>query len=108
MSNYVSTLKSNGVLTNNMIWIKVNGDQYWNTSCTDNQNWLSDAISAADSSYSGCGLTSCVGIYTSSSDWNSIMCNTSQFSGIQLWWKNIDAFATFSGWFFLFFFKLLV
>ena len=104
MSDYISALISDGVLTTNMVWIDIEGSQYWSSSCSTNQSWLSEAISTIDSMYKGCGLSSCVGIYASESQWSPIMCNTSQFSNHQLWWAyysggaSFSDFQSFGGW----------
>jgi hypothetical protein len=96
MSTYISSLKSDGVLNTNMIWMDIEGTQYWSSSCATNQKWLSDAIKKIDSMYTGCGMKSCVGIYTSSSQWSPIMCNTAEFSSHQLWYAHYDNKASFS------------
>merc|ERR1712137_1096188 len=90
MSSYIKSLKSDGVLTNNMVWMDIEGSQYWSSSCSSNQNWLKEAINEINSLYKGCGLSTCVGIYTSESQWSPIMCNTSQFSNHQLWYAHYD------------------
>merc|ERR1711862_588806 len=47
---------------------------------SSNQNWLKEAIDTINSLYKGCGLSTCVGIYASESQWSPIMCNTSEFT----------------------------
>jgi len=37
------------------------------------QSWLSAAVAAIDGMYKGCGLSTCVGIYSSASQWSPIM-----------------------------------
>jgi hypothetical protein len=98
MSGYISALISDGVLSTNMVWMDIEGPQsdYWFSSCSENQSWLSEAISTIDSMYKGCGLSSCVGIYTGESQWSPIMCNTSEFSSHSLWWAYYDYEASFS------------
>lgn len=107
MTTLINDLKSAGVLTKNMVWMDIENTAYWSSSCTDNQNWLSDAISTINSLYKGCGLSTCVGIYTSSSQWSPIMCNTSSFSSHQLWYAHYDNSPSFSGMFFQSFLRLL-
>ena len=97
MTTLINDLKNAGVLTTNMIWMDIENTAYWSSSCSDNQSWLSDAISTIQSMYSGCGLSTCVGIYSSSSQWSPIMCNTSEFSSHQLWYAHYDNNPSFSG-----------
>jgi hypothetical protein len=96
MSDYISSLLADGVLNTNMVWMDIEGTEYWSSSCSSNQSWLSDAINEINSLYKGCGLSSCVGIYTSESQWSPIMCNTFEFSRHQLWWAYHDYEASFS------------
>ena len=96
ISSFVNQMLSSGVLNTNMVWMDIEGPQYWSSSCTSNQNWLAEAISTIDSLYKGCGLSSCVGIYASESQWSPIMCNTAQFSNHQLWYAHYDNSASFS------------
>ena len=104
MTTYVNDLLNDGVLTTNMIWMDIEGSEYWSSSCSDNQNWLAEAISTIEGMYKGCGLSSCVGIYASESQWSPIMCNTSQFSNHALWYAHYDNnpsfsdFTPFGGW----------
>ena len=96
MTTYVNDLLSERVLIANMIWMDIQGSNNWFSSCSENQNWLAEAISTIGSLYKGCGLISCVGIFTSESQWAAIMCNTSQFSNHALWYANDDHEASFS------------
>ena len=106
MGNLVNTFKSANDLNTNMVWIQVKGaGQYWSTSASTNQAWLQQAISAVNSQYQGCGVSSgCVGILTNSNDWTAIMGSTTQFSGQQLWYSELDGeasfadFQSFGGW----------
>ena len=104
MTSYINSLKADGVLTTNMVWMDIEGSQYWSSSCSTNQQWLSTAIATIQSLYSGCGLPSCVGIYTGSSQWSPIMCNTAEFSSHPLWYAHYDNkpsfsdFTPFGGW----------
>merc|ERR1711879_1478 len=96
MTSYINALKSDGVLKKNMVWMDIEGSEYWSSSCSSNQNWLKEAIDTINSLYKGCGLSTCVGIYASESQWSPIMCNTSEFSNYQLWWADYNGGATFS------------
>jgi len=104
MTTLINKLKSDGVLTNNMVWFDIEGSQYWSASCSTNQNWLASAISTVNGLYKGCGLSTCVGIYSSSSQWSPIMCGTTQFKSYQLWYAHYDNspsfsdFSSFGGW----------
>ena len=115
MESIINNLKSCGALTNNMVsfnlccffrirpqlitprlfalcssfckvWMDIESTSSWSSSCSDNQSWLSQAISQVESMYNGCGLSTCVGIYSSSSQWSPIMCDTTEFSNHQLWY----------------------
>uniref|UniRef100_A0A6U1XB29 Lysozyme n=1 Tax=Vannella robusta TaxID=1487602 RepID=A0A6U1XB29_9EUKA len=96
MNSFIKDLKKDGVLTNNMIWMDIEGTQYWSGSCSNNQKWLKEAINTINGLYTGCGHSTCVGIYTSESQWSPIMCNTSEFSNHQLWYAHYDGKASFS------------
>ena len=61
MQQLMNTMLSEGVLTNNMIWMDIEGTQYWSSSCSTNQQWLATAINTIQGMYKGCGLSSCVG-----------------------------------------------
>merc|ERR1712000_71355 len=76
ITSYITDLINDGVLTTNMVWMDIEGSEYWSSSCSDNQNWLKEAIDTVNSLYKGCGLSTCVGIYSSESQWSPIMCNT--------------------------------
>lgn len=97
MNTFITDLKKDGVLTDNMVWMDIEGTEYWSSSCSTNKSWLKDAISEIDSLYKGCGLKTCVGIYSSSSQWNPIMCDTTEFSSYQLWYAHYDGNESFSG-----------
>ena len=97
MTTLINDLKNAGALTSNMVWMDIESTSSWSSSCSDNQSWLSEAISTIDGLYKGCGLSTCVGIYTSSSQWSPIMCNTSEFSKYQLWYAHYDNNPSFSG-----------
>merc|ERR1712000_75492 len=96
ITSYITDLINDGVLTTNMVWMDIEGSEYWSSSCSDNQNWLKEAIDTVNSLYKGCGLSTCVGIYSSESQWSPIMRNTSMFSSYQLWWAYYNGGATFS------------
>lgn len=104
MTTLINNLLDDGALTNNMVWMDIEGTQYWSSSCSSNQSWLSEAISTIESMYNGCGQSTCVGIYSSASQWDPIMCDTTEFSNYQLWWAYYDNdpsfsdFSPFGGW----------
>merc|ERR1712130_429790 len=70
MKTLVNDMKNSGVLDKNMIWMDIENTNYWSSSC--------------------------VGIYSSSSQWSPIMCDTSKFSNRQLWYAHYDGHASFS------------
>eukprot|EP01095_Lingulamoeba_sp_RSL-Kostka_P016016 TRINITY_DN761_c0_g1_i1.p1 TRINITY_DN761_c0_g1~~TRINITY_DN761_c0_g1_i1.p1 ORF type:complete len:238 (-),score=54.37 TRINITY_DN761_c0_g1_i1:816-1469(-) len=104
ITTIVNKMISEGVLTNNMIWMDIESTASWSTSCSSNVNWLSEAISTAESLYKGCGLSTCIGIYSSSSQWSPIMCGSTDFKNHQLWYAHYDGnpsfsdFEPFGGW----------
>jgi len=103
-SNIVTALKNAGALSKNMIWFDIESPSYWSSSASSNINWLQSAVNEANSLYKGCGLSTCVGIYSSASQWNPIMGGSTQFSGHQLWYAHYDNnpsfsdFQPFGGW----------
>jgi GH25 family lysozyme M1 (1,4-beta-N-acetylmuramidase) len=114
--NTIQNLLNDGVLTNNMVWMDVEGPGYWTSDCGTNANFLRTMIATVDSMYKGsaavsshphkssCGRSTCVGIYSSASQWNPIMCGDGSFGGYDLWYAHYDDddtfndFSPFGGW----------
>lgn len=51
-----------------------------------------------DAMYKGCGAATCVGIYTSASQWNPIACGSTALSGHPIWYAHYDNNPSFSDW----------
>jgi hypothetical protein len=104
ITSYMNSMLSAGILTTNMVWMDIENTAYWSSSCSSNVDWLQEAVNTIDSMYKGCGLSTCVGIYASESQWSPIMCNSEQFSNHQLWYPHYDNnpsntdFSPFGGW----------
>ena len=77
---------NNGTLgaTVGMLWIDVEGTQYWSSSAQSNVNFIQEMVDE--------GLRQGVhlGIYTSASQWNPICGGSSQFSSYPLWYPHYD------------------
>ena len=81
---------------NGMIWLDIEGTQYWTGSTTSNRTWyqsLVNACGALSSSYR-------CGVYASSYQWSSIFGSTSYSYGLsttpQIWYAHYDNLAAFS------------
>jgi hypothetical protein len=83
---------NNGTLgaTVGMLWIDVEGTQYWSSSAQNNVNFIQGMVDE--------GLRQGVhlGIYTSASQWNPICGGSTQFKSYPLWYPHYDNSASFS------------
>ena len=92
--------KNNGTLgaTVGMLWLDVEGTDYWSSSASNNVNFLQAMVDEGNKQ----GVT--LGIYTSNSQWSPIMGGSTQFSMYPLWyphydnWASFDDFSSFGGW----------
>lgn len=92
----------NGTLgaTVGMLWVDVEGTQYWSSSTSNNVNFISEMINE------GVARGVSIGIYTSSSQWTPITGGTTKFSSYPLWYASWDysfdpctsTFKSFGGW----------
>ena len=88
------TLKS----TYGMIWIDVEGTQYWSSSTSNNVNFIDEMVNE------GVKKGVSIGIYTSQSQWTPITGGTTKFSSYPLWYAHydndpyFDDFVPFGGW----------
>eukprot|EP00767_Chilomastix_cuspidata_P000722 gnl/Chilomastix_cuspidata/12.p1 GENE.gnl/Chilomastix_cuspidata/12~~gnl/Chilomastix_cuspidata/12.p1 ORF type:complete len:227 (-),score=22.48 gnl/Chilomastix_cuspidata/12:38-688(-) len=98
VSSTISSLKSDGLLDGNMIWIDIEGEEYFSDSCSANVDFIQDVVDAARSMWDGCGNHNCIGMYTSNSQWDPIACGSTQFSDMQLWWPRYDGKASTANW----------
>jgi GH25 family lysozyme M1 (1,4-beta-N-acetylmuramidase) len=83
-----------------MIWLDIEGSQYWLGSSSANQAWYQSLASACQSSGYSCG------VYTSASQWSAIFGSSSFSHGgsMPLWYAHYDNnpsfsdFSSFGGW----------
>jgi GH25 family lysozyme M1 (1,4-beta-N-acetylmuramidase) len=81
-----------------MLWIDVEGTQYWSSNHANNVNFIQGMIDEAKSQKVN------IGIYSSKSQWSPITGNSSKFSKYPLWYAHYDNkpnfsdFAPFGGW----------
>jgi len=94
----VQDLINSKTLSRNMIWFDIENPSLWTVSLETNIRWLLAAVNQAESMYSGCGASTCVGIHTNETQWNTIMGGSTAFSGLQLWYANYDNNPSFSGY----------
>ncbi|CAM9668161.1 unnamed protein product [Ectocarpus fasciculatus] len=94
MSKYNGTLGA----TVGMLWIDVEGTQYWSSDPSSNVNFIQEMVD--EGNRQGVNL----GIYTSNSQWSPIAGGSTQFSMYPLWyphydsWASFDDFTSFGGW----------
>ena len=73
-----------------MLWLDVEGTQYWSSSTSNNVNFLQKMVD--EGKKKGVSL----GIYSSSSQWNPIMGGSTAFKSLPLWYPHYDNSASFS------------
>lgn len=81
-----------------MLWIDIEGTQYWSSTTSNNVNFVTTMVNEGKSrGYS-------IGIYSSSSQWTPIMGSCTSFSNLDLWYAHYDNspsfsdFSPFGGW----------
>lgn len=81
-----------------MLWLDIEGTDYWSSSTSNNVNFLKQMADEGDKR----GVS--LGIYSSASQWNPIMGGSTAFSKYPLWYAHYDNnpsfsdFAPFGGW----------
>jgi GH25 family lysozyme M1 (1,4-beta-N-acetylmuramidase) len=81
-----------------MVWLDIEGSQYWSNSQSDNRNFFNGLVSELKRQ----GQT--IGVYTSKSQWEPIMGNWDGGSHYPLWYAHYDGeksfsdFTPFGGW----------
>jgi len=81
-----------------MIWLDIEGPQYWSTNQANNRNFFNDLVNALKAH----GVK--IGVYTSNSQWSPIMGNWNGGSSFPLWYAHYDGvpnfndFSPFGGW----------
>lgn len=84
--------------TAGMLWIDVEGTQYWSSSTSNNVNFIQGMVDEGNKQ--GVHL----GIYTSKSQWDPITGGSTQFKSYDLWYphydnsKSFSDFVSFGGW----------
>lgn len=83
----LSTLRDAGALNgHNRVWLDVENAAYWSTDCATNQQFVRDAVRAAEGFLS----KEQIGFYTNANYWEPIMCGTTEFSEHPLWFPSND------------------
>lgn len=81
-----------------MLWLDIEGTDYWSSSTSSNVKFLSEMV--AEGKARGVSL----GIYSSKSQWTPIMGGSTEFSDLPLWYAHYDNnpsysdFTAFGGW----------
>lgn len=84
--------------TAGMLWIDVEGTQYWSSSASNNVNFIQEMVTEGEKQ------GAVIGIYTSNSQWTPIAGGSTQFSSYPLWyphydnWASFGDFSPFGGW----------
>lgn len=73
-----------------MLWLDIEGTQYWSSSTSNNVAFLNDMVTEGKAQ----GVS--LGIYSSASQWNPIMGGSTKFSSLPLWYAHYDGSASFS------------
>ncbi|GIQ86888.1 hypothetical protein KIPB_008819 [Kipferlia bialata] len=86
----IETMKSEGVLDDNMIWIDVENSDYWFPSYDDNIQFMKDMVEEGRKQWSGCSWLfgqDCIGMLTSAAEWDAITNSTEDafFADMELW-----------------------
>lgn len=84
-----STAKSG---TYGMLWIDVEGTQYWSTSQSSNVAFLQAMVNEGKAR----GIS--LGMYTSNSQWSPITGGSTAFSSLPLWYPHYDGNPSYSDW----------
>ena len=84
--------------TAGMLWIDVEGTQYWSSNAQSNVDFIQGMVDE------GVRQGIVLGIYTSNSQWSPIAGGSSQFASYPLWYPHYDSnpsfsdFSSFGGW----------
>jgi len=93
----VNNLKNNGAPFG-MLWLDIEGTQYWSSSTSSNIAFISSMINQAKA----LGIN--LGVYTSNSQWSPITGGWTGASALPLWYAHYDSnpsfsdFSAFGGW----------
>lgn len=81
-----------------MLWLDIEGTQYWGSSTSANVQFLSEMVNEGKAR----GVS--LGIYSSKSQWTPIMGGSEAFKSLPLWYAHYDSnpsysdFTEFGGW----------
>ena len=93
-------MKNNGVINGNMVWLDIESNDLFYSSCSDNQWYIGEMLDEMTNLLGHAG----VGVYTNWNQWNDITCGWTGASSYQLWyphydnWVSFDDFQAFGGW----------
>jgi len=90
VADNINNLRAKGASIG-MLWFDIEGTQYWKD-CSFNQNFLQQMIDQANS------MSVRIGIYSSKSQWDPIMCSSTKFSSLPIWYAHYDKNPAFSDW----------
>lgn len=85
-------------VTVGMIWLDIEGTDYWSSNTDNNVNFLTRMVNEGKAR----GVS--MGVYTSKSQWTPIMGGSTKFSSYPLWYahydnvENFSDFVAFGGW----------
>ncbi|EGG18852.1 glycoside hydrolase family 25 protein [Cavenderia fasciculata] len=97
-SQVINTVRAYGGKSVGMLWLDIEGPQYWSSNQGTNRAFFNSMLDGARQA----GVR--VGVYTSSSQWNPIMGSWSGGSAYPLWYAHYDNspsfsdFRSFGGW----------
>lgn len=93
-SEYMSAHNHTGAApltaTVGMIWLDIEGTQYWSSSASSNVDFIQGMVDEGNKQ----GVV--LGMYTSNSQWTPIAGGSTQFSQYPLWYPHYDNSASFS------------
>ena len=101
LNSMVNYLKANCASSwSTMIWLDIEGSQYWTGNYTNNKTWYESLVNACATLHSA-GTARC-GVYASTYQWSSIFGSSSWCYGAsttpQIWYAHYDGVANFNDW----------
>eukprot|EP00981_Chlorochromonas_danica_P014183 scaffold7537_cov179-Ochromonas_danica.AAC.4 len=75
-----------------MLWIDVEGTDYWSSSTSNNVNFIQSMVNEGKNQ----GIS--LGIYSSASQWKPITGDSHQFSSLPIWYAHYDNNPSYSDW----------
>ncbi len=96
----VKYMNANNMHNGRMMWIDIEAPRLFKSTCAANVRFLKEIIASLGKHYKGP-----VGVYSSESQWTPIMCGSTAFSHLPLWWPRYDnnkyitsGWKNFGGW----------